>query len=141
MDTVLRWIGSASLLLAIGFGLGWHAKSTQQAAKEGRAAATDVSALQVQTTKAIDQRQQDLEHQADATATWIAQQRGIAAAGADIHLEIDHASFTPQPLGTPASCPDPIGSAEFELLYDRAAAGAGDTAAGASPGRVPPDGD
>lgn len=119
----------ALALLLIGFGAGWQVSAWRMKAGQADTAQARADAITNSVTTQITQRQGELQREQDATAGLLAHSRLIRAGSADIRLEITHANFTvPPPPGVVASCPDPVGSAEFARLYARAARG-GDPAA------------
>lgn len=117
------------LAFAVGVFIGWRAKGGSEAKGQIKAAeavtTTVINGVQSQITA-----QQALmgKQLADSTAL-AAQQAAIRRGAGDLRLEITYAGFTPPPSA--GSCPDPVGSADFEQLYNRAARGA-DPAAAAS---------
>lgn len=126
------------VLVAAAYAAGRYQERQAIDAAGTREAKAEVTAQADDFQRQIDKHTAQLDKQQADSAALMAQQRLIRAGGVDLRLEIEHAQFTPTPLGIAPSCPDPSGTAEFERLYDAAAKGAsaGDpTAAGA--GGVP----
>ncbi|MDE2255368.1 MAG: hypothetical protein KGL42_14050 [Betaproteobacteria bacterium] len=119
----MSYIGLAALLLALGFGLGWHAEQVHETAKDGNAQSAALTTLQTGVEKQLNSRQQQLEQQADQSSAWQAQTALLDRAATTIHVEIGNATFSPAPGASAAACADPVGSPEFELLYNEAARG------------------
>lgn len=119
----MSYIGIAALLLALGFGLGWHAEQVHETAKNGKAQSAALTTLQTSVQRQLGARQQVLEQQADQSAAWQAQAALLEHAATTIHVEIGNATFSPAPGAPAGACADPVGSPEFELLYNEAARG------------------
>lgn len=123
--------------LVVGFGIGWYAKGVSVKAGQATVARAETQAVVAGVTKqATEQHATQVAEQAKSVALTI-DQTGIRAAAGKLQQEIDRAPFIGPNIvvATPAvltTCPDdPIGSADFERLYNAAASGA-DPAAAAS---------
>ena len=117
-----------------------HAAADRAAAAAATQLARDnaatVDRLRSDNKTAVAAVQAQLDRQTAATAQWLAINAQLATQVSGLQKEIDHAVFTVAPARGAPACPvDPVGSAEFRRLYDRAAA----AGAGAPPAvRAPP---
>lgn len=130
-------LARTALALVIGLALGMLAEQRWRAAKEAaataKAADQQVLAIEASVNKQAAQLQQRLAAEQDRTAALLAGQRARARAATALRMEITNAVFISPPDAR--GCTDPVGSPQFEQLYDtarktgRAAAPAGPSAA------------
>lgn len=120
------------MVFVIGLALGMLAEHHWRAGKDAVAAAKvadqQLLAIQSSVTSQADRLQRQLAVEQDHTAALLADQRARARAAVSLHMEISNAVFISPPDAH--GCTDPLGSAEFERLYE-AARQAGGTSASA----------
>lgn len=143
MKNVAYLILAAIVAIALGFGIGWHAKGVSVTAGQAKTARAETAAVVDGVNKqAAEQHAGQVVEQGKSIALG-AEQTGIRAAGDKLQQEIDRAPFhVTAPnivIATPTvalSCPDdPVGSDDFVRLYDAAARGADSAAAGSAAAR------
>ena len=130
-------LARTALAFVIGLALGMLAEHHWRAVKDAAAAAKvadqQVLAMEAGVNKQAAQLQQRLAAEQDRTAALLAGQRARARSATALRMEITNAVFISPPDAR--GCTDPVGSPQFEQLYDaarkagRPAAPAGPTAA------------
>ena len=104
--------------LAVGMLMEHHWRAVKDAAAAAKVADEQVLAIEASVNRQATQLQQRLAAEQDRTAALMAAQRERARAAAAFRMEIADAVFisTPDARG----CTDPVGSPQFEQLYDSA---------------------
>jgi hypothetical protein len=120
--TILQKVLLGLALLVAGFLSGWYEKGVHVRASQAKDAVHQVEEITDSVNKQAMALQNRLQREQDASVALLAKQQATRAASADIRLEITHADLSmPSVPGVAPSCPDPVGSAEFARLYQRAA--------------------
>ena len=121
MKAIAAYAIAVLVVLGCGFGMGWFAKGSHvakgQVVAANAATTTVVHGVQAQ----IAAQQAQIGQQLSDSTALAAQQAAIRRGAGNLRLEITYAGFTPAPDA--GSCPDPVGSVDFEQLYNRAAHG------------------
>lgn len=119
------WIKVLAVLLLVtaAYVAGRYQERQAIDAAGARTAKAEVAAQATDFQHQITQHTAELDKQQADSSALMAHQKLIRDGGVDLRLEIEHAQFTPEPLGIATSCPDPSGTAEFERLYNAAAEG------------------
>lgn len=141
MNRILAEALGLVIALAIGFGIGWHAKDVSMTAGQAKTAHAETKTVIAGVNKqATEQHAAAVVEQGKSIALGNVQ-AGIRTTGDRLQAEIDRAPFKITApnivIATPTlsiSCPDdPVGSDDFMRLYNAAARGA-DPAAAAGTG-------
>lgn len=115
-------LARTALAFVIGLALGMlaehHWRSVKDAAAASKAADRQVLAIEASVNKQAAQLQQRLASEQDRTAVLLAGQRDRARAATAMRMEITDAIFISPPDAR--GCTDPVGSPQFEQLYDAA---------------------
>ena len=115
-------LARTALAFVIGLALGMlaehHWRSVKDAAAASKAADRQVLAIEASGNKQAAQLQQRLASEQDRTAVLLAGQRDRARAATAMRMEITDAIFISPPDAR--GCTDPVGSPQFEQLYDAA---------------------
>jgi len=138
MKTILYDLLGFILALAIGFAVGWHCKGVSAEAKQVREVKTDIVAINKSVDTQAAAQTKQMQQQQDQTVGLMAKQSATRTSANTIHWDIQNGTFAPRTVikVVPGKCPapadDPVGSDDFERLYNSAAKGVAAPAAAAS---------
>jgi hypothetical protein len=127
MKTILYDMIGFILAVAIGFLVGWHCKKVSVEASQVREVKSDIVTIHKSVDTQAAAQTKQMQKQQDQTVGLMAQQSATRSAATDIQTGIAHATFAPRTIikVVPGVCPDtdPVGSDDFEQLYNSAAKG------------------